>query len=233
MCGRITLTYRDRRELAEALGVDESELPADYRPRYNIAPRQDHFVLRERHEERELLVANWGLVPRWAKDDANAYKTINARAETLHTSRLFRDAFFRRRCLVPVDGFYEWAGPKGRRQPIWFHRPDGRLFFLAGLYEFWKPEGSDEWRATFTIVTTAANALIARIHDRMPVVLPDDLADVWLHTPPAQALELRQLLRPAPETLLVPRPVSPRVNDVTNDDPSLLEEVPLPAPLFA
>lgn len=231
MCGRITLTYRDRRELAEDLGVDESELPADYRPRYNIAPRQDHLILRERREERELLVATWGLVPRWAKDDSGAYKTINARAETLATSRLYRDAFLRRRCLVPVDGFYEWAGPRGRRQPIWFHRPDNRLFFLAGLYEFWRPEGGD-WHPTFTIVTTAANALISRIHDRMPVVLPEDLADAWLFTPPDRTDELRQLLRPAPEELLVPRPVSPRVNDVSNDDPSLLEEVPLHAGLF-
>lgn len=231
MCGRITLTYRDRRELAEALGVEEAELPAEYRPRYNIAPRQDHLIVRERHEGREVLVANWGLIPRWAKDDSGAYKTINARAERLEASPLFRDAFLRRRCLVPVDGFYEWAGPKGRRQPVWFHRPDGRLFFLAGLYEFWRPS-EGEWRATFTVVTTAANALVAKVHDRMPVVLPDDLADVWIHTPPEHARELRELLRPAPEGLLVPRPVAPRVNDVGNDDPSLLEEVPLPAPLI-
>lgn len=232
MCGRITLTYRDRRQLAEELEVPESAIPESYRPRYNIAPRQEHFVVRERREERELLTAQWGLIPRWAKDDRGAYKTINARAETLDTSPLYKDAFRRRRCLVPVDGFYEWTGPKGRRQPIWFHRPDGKLFFLAGLYEFWRPDPESDWLATFTIVTTRANELIAKVHDRMPVVLPDGAADVWIEAPPEAAPELKQLLRPAPENFLVPRPVSPRVNDVENDDPSLLEEVPLAVPLF-
>lgn len=222
MCGRFTLTFDDVDAIAEGLGVPRDELTM-FRPRYNIAPSDTHFVVRMRNEDREALEAKWGLVNSWTKDPKQAFKNINARAETVDTSPAFRKAFEKRRCIVPADGFLEWEGPRGRRQPYWYHRADGGLILFAGLYEWRKVKG--DWEATFTIITTDANSLIAPIHDRMPVILDGAAADEWLlphHRDPAA---LKQLLVPAPDDLLVPRRVSRRVNDVKNDDPSVLEEV--------
>ncbi len=223
MCGRFTLTYPDADLLAEQLGVPVESLAA-YVPHWNIAPSQEHLILRIKHETRELLPAKWGLVNSWAKDAKEAAKQINARAETLATRPAFRDAFQRRRCVVPADGFYEWQGTKADRRPFWFHRPDGRPLLFAGLYESWQPQPG-AWQRTFTIVTTAANAVVGQLHDRMPVILEDRDADSWMFsTTPTP--DLKRLLVPAPESVLVATPVSQRVNKVDNDDPSLLEPAP-------
>jgi putative SOS response-associated peptidase YedK len=220
MCGRFTMTYPDADLLAGQLGVPAESL-AGYAPHWNIAPTQDHFIVRIKHETRELLPAKWGLVNSWAKDARDAARQINARAETLATRPAFRDAFLHRRCVVPADGFYEWEGKKGERQPSWFHRSDGRAILMAGIYESWQPRPG-EWQRTFAIVTTRANAVVAALHDRMPVILDDRDADRWMFstTPPA---ELKALLAPPPDDALVATRVSTRVNHVENDDPSLLE----------
>jgi putative SOS response-associated peptidase YedK len=222
MCGRFTLTKEDAQELALELGVDP-DLFKDYKPRYNIAPTDPHWVVRMKYEERELLPARWGLVNSWAKDAKRAAQQINAKAETLAERPVFREAFTKRRCIVPADGFFEWVGPKTARQPIWFHREDGGLILFAGLYEFWKREG--EWEATFTIVTTEPNETVAPIHDRMPVVLPEPAVDGWLDPNEEDAEKLRGLLVPAAEGVLVATHVSPRANSVKNDDPGVLEPV--------
>ncbi len=220
MCGRFTLTRQDARQLALELGVD-AELLAGYRPRYNIAPTDPHWIVRIKYEERELLPARWGLVNSWAKDAKRAARQINAKAETLAARPAFREAFAQRRCIVPADGFFEWTGPKTARQPIWFHRAGGGLLLFAGLYEYWRSGG--EWQRTFTIVTTEANQLLAPVHDRMPVVLPEEAVDGWLD-PRAQGTDvLLRLLGPAAEDVLVATPVSPRANSVKNDDPGVLE----------
>jgi putative SOS response-associated peptidase YedK len=134
---------------------------------------------------------------------------------------MFRDAYARRRCVIPSDGFYEWRREGKERVPFWFHRDDGRPLLFAGLYESWRPR-ADEWERTFTIVTTRANELVSQLHDRMPVVLEGEAADRWMfRTTPSG--ELPGLLEPAREGLLVMTPVSQRVNSVANDDPSLME----------
>ena len=143
MCGRYTLTYRKAELLAEHLGVSVDSL-GDYSPRYNVAPTQRHWIVRMEHEDHEVLPARWGLINHWAKDSMVGYRQINARAETLSQRPAFREAFKKRRCVVPADGFYEWTGSKGARQPIWFHREDGGLLLFAGLYESWQP-APDEW----------------------------------------------------------------------------------------
>lgn len=222
MCGRFTLTYDDVNAIAEGLGVARESLTM-FRPRYNIAPTDTHLVVRMHGEEREALEAKWGLVNAWAKGPKQAFKNINARAETVDSSPAFRKAFEKRRCVVPADGFFEWEGPRNRRQPHWYHRPDGGLILFAGLYEWRKVE--DAWQATFAIVTTGANRLIAPVHDRMPVILEDEAVDEWMLPNHPRPAELKRLLSPAPEALLVSRRVSIRVNDVRNDDPSVLEEV--------
>ena len=221
MCGRFTITRRDGNMLAAELGVDADSF-VDYRPRYNVAPTQMHYVVRVKFENREVLPARWGLVNTWAKDASGAAKNINARAETVESRRAFREAFIKRRCVVPADGFFEWTGPKTARQPTWFHREDNQLLLFAGLYESWRPK-PNQWETTFTILTTDANALTRQYHDRMPVILADRDADDWMDPRAPDPLALKKLLVPAPADLLVATPVSPDVNDVDNDSPDLLK----------
>jgi len=227
MCGRFTMTHDQLELLAEDLGVRVETLP-NVRPRYNIAPTDEHFIVRMVREDREVLPAKWGLINAWAKDARRAAMQINARAETLETRPAYRKAFEKRRCIVPADGFFEWTGPKEKRQPFWFHRPDGGLLYFAGLYESWQPKPG-EWQRTFTIVTTNANELLARVHDRMPVIVAREDIDDWIG--PGVALSrVRELLAPPPADVLVARRVSDRVNSVRYDAPDLLDEVPGPPP---
>lgn len=229
MCGRFTLTRKNMEELATALDAEaRPEYAARYRPRYNVAPTDEHWIVRTKFERRELLPAKWGLVNSWQTDAKGAFKQINARSETAPARPAFREAFERRRCIVPADGFFEWTGTKQARQPIWYHPPDDALTLFAGLYESWKPPGSDDWQRTFTILTTAANGLVAPVHDRMPVILPPERVEEWLFVPPdegrrkAYAEGLRPLLVPAPDSALIATEVSTRVNAVANDDPECL-----------
>ena len=226
MCGRFTMTRRDRSELAAMLCVPESEL-GDYTPRFNIAPTQPHFVLKTKYENREAIAATWGLVNSWAKDASRASMCINAKAETIDKLPSFRGAFEKRRCVVPVDGFYEWRGPTARREPLWIHpADDGALLLFAGLFEAWQFQPG-EWRTTFTIITTSANRLLEPIHNRMPVILDEADATDWMNLREPNPLSLKRLLVPAPDNLLVVRPVSPLVNSVKNEGPELLEDMSL------
>src|ERR1700691_127974 len=150
MCGRFTITRRDGNSLAAELGVTADSF-ADYRPRYNVAPTQPHFIVRIKYENREVIPATWGLVRTGSKDASAAAKYINARSETVDTRPVFRDAFQKRRCVVAAEGFCEWTGRKRARQPTWFHRADSRLLLFAGLYEAWQKQ-RNVWETTFTIL---------------------------------------------------------------------------------
>ena len=220
MCGRFTLSVEDRGEVAAALGIPVEQVPDSWIARYNIAPMQRHFVVRQDRDDRDPVVARWGLVNHWAKDNKRASRQINARAETVAERPAYRQAFSARRCVVPADGFYEWSGPKGSRQPHWVHAREGGLLLFAGLYESWERE-PDERETTFTIITTEANALMEPIHDRMPVILADDAADEWLFEGTG-AERLQALLRPALDEVLAVRDASPLVNSVKNEGAELL-----------
>jgi len=222
MCGRFTLTRRDGNTLAAELGVSPDSF-RDHRPRYNIAPLQRHFIVRIQYEDRIAEPARWGLVNRWAKDASQASKCINARCETIEARPALRDAFRKRRCTIPADGFFEWTGPRSARRPIWFHRSDAGLILFAGLYEAWQRQ-PDEWETTFTIVTTAANATMAPYHDRMPMILNDAAADDWMNPRVDEPTALKALLVAPPDDLLVTRPVSPKLNRPKFDSAELLEE---------
>lgn len=214
MCGRFTLAAQPAL-IAEVFGL--SDVP-DLAPRYNIAPTQLSAVVRQPTADapRRLDLLRWGLVPSWADDPAIGSRLINARSETVGEKPAFRSAFRHRRCLVPADGFYEWAKTAGGKQPYHFHRPDHAPFALAGLWERrHRDEGPD--LETFTILTTAANAVVRPFHDRMPVVLPVDAYDAWLDPELDQATHLTQLLTAAPESFLVVNPVSPVVNSPAHD----------------
>ena len=206
-------------------GAPESEL-GDYAPRFNIAPTQTYFVLTTRYESRKLIPATWGLVNTWAKDASRASMCINAKAETVDRLPSFREAFERRRCVVPADGFYEWRGPKDRREPLWIHRADGGLLLFAGLYEAWQREPG-QWQTTFTIITTSANRRLEPIHNRMPVILDEAAADDWMNPREPDPRALKRLLVPAADELLVTRPASPLVNSAKNEGPELLEDLSL------
>jgi putative SOS response-associated peptidase YedK len=189
-------------------------------PRYNIAPTQDVPVVRLTREgdRRELKMMRWGLVPYWADDLKIGNRLINARAETIARAPAFREAYQRRRCLVPADGFYEWRKEGKQKQPLLIRRKDRAPFAFAGLWERWQQPDGQVLRSC-TIVTCPPNALVAEIHNRMPVILGPDAWERWLD--PA-AGDGRELLGPCPADWLDAVAVSPRVNSPANDDPECL-----------
>jgi putative SOS response-associated peptidase YedK len=215
VCGRYVLTS-PAEVIAEHFGL--AAVPG-HAPRYNIAPTQAALVVRETPEgEREAVLLRWGLVPFWAKEPSIGSRLINARAEGLVDKPAFRAAFRRRRCLVPADGFFEWRAVAGRRkQPYYVRLAAGGPFAMAGLWEQWRPPEAGEPIATFTIVTTAANAALRPVHDRMPVIVAPADYDEWLSSPNPSALLGS---RAGAELAIVP--IGTRVNDVRNDDPALL-----------
>jgi putative SOS response-associated peptidase YedK len=218
MCGRFT-QQRPTSELAEIFEAED--LALDPGGRFNVAPTDPASVVVQREDRRAVVSYRWGLQPAWA-DPKTSSKAFNARAETLATSGLFRDAFRRRRCLVPVDGFYEWLREGTRRQPMLIHDPDRVPLALAGLWTGRKDELSGEWLRTFTIVTTAPNTFMGDIHSRMPVVVPRDRWAAWLDPTPREPGELRALLEPSDDIELAAYPVVPLVNNVRNQGPELV-----------
>ena len=226
MCGRFALTSSPER-LAERFGLGEIPRLA---PRFNIAPTQEVatvLVCAERGE-RVLEMRRWGLVPGWARDPRVGNRMINARSETVAERPAFRTAFRVRRCLVPADGFYEWAGGRGPRQPYHIALTDGAPFAIAGLWERWSRQGEDVIESC-TLLTTRANERVAAVHERMPVILEAEDHERWLDPDLRDPVRLRDLLRPLPAERLVLHAVSPRVNDPRHDDPSCVAPVGAPA----
>lgn len=220
MCGRYTVTV-PLEQLAFRFGFDPAGPAGDLRPRYNVAPAQEVLAVLPDGERRLPRLLRWGLIPSWAKDPGIGARLINARIETVAEKPAFRQAVRRRRCLVPADGFIEWRRQGGRRDPFWFRLRSGEPFAFAGLWEVWTPQGGPAL-ASCTILTTAANALVAAIHDRMPVILPAEAEEDWLDpTAPAEAL-LAALREPYPAEAMEVRPANPRVNSPRNDDPGCL-----------
>ncbi|MBK8914829.1 MAG: SOS response-associated peptidase [Phycisphaerales bacterium] len=240
MCGRYTL-LTDAQQLAAEFGLAEA---VAFVQRYNIAPTQEVPVVRilqdaagqemavirqqEPGGERRLDVLRWGLVPHWSRDPKPVFRMINARAETVATQPAFRDAFRRRRCIVPASGFFEWQrlmkDGKEVKLPHYIRRRDGRPLALAGLWDRW--QGADGVVVeSFTIVTCEANELVRSLHDRMPVIL--DRADYGLWLDPASRPEdLLGLLRPCPAEWLMEGRVNPVVNNPRNDVPDCISDLP-------
>jgi putative SOS response-associated peptidase YedK len=176
--------------------------------------------------QRSLEVMRWGLVPFWAKDIKVGFANINAKAEGIENKPAFREAFRQRRCLVPVDNFYEWkkvAG--GKKQPYAIGLKGGGLMALAGLWESWHSKPSGERVRSFAIITTEPNELCAQLHNRMPVVLAPEAWPQWLGEEPADDGQLKSLLAPYPSGGMICWPVSQRVGSVKNNDPSLIEPI--------
>jgi len=232
MCGRARLSS-DVSEIKLVFSIPPDRLIPNFPPSWNVAPTDSLPVVRydPKAGQRSLDMLRWGLIPYWAKDMKVGFANINAKAEGIETRPAFREAFQRRRCLVPVDNFYEWAKtfyewaktPTGK-QPYVIALADRRLMALAGLWENWRsPAG--EWVRSFAIITTTPNELCARLHNRMPVVLKPEAWPVWLGEELAEASALKALLGPLPSDEMTCWPVSARVGNVKNNDASLVEPI--------
>ena len=219
MCGRYSLTTPVD-HLIEVFDVPP--VTFDYRPRYNIAPSQAVPVVSSDKRGARLGLLRWGLVPAWADDPVIGSLMINARAETLLDKPSFRKAAVSRRCLVPADGFYEWAKEGNRKVPYWIHSPDREPMGLAGIWERWHPNGPEPVYC-MAIITVDANEGIQHLHHRMPAIVPAVHRKAWLdaETPVADALSL---LEPY-EGVLEAYPVSTLVNSPANDEPGCIERV--------
>jgi putative SOS response-associated peptidase YedK len=224
MCGRViqTSTPEAIRRLFDAI----APVP-NAPPRYNGAPSQELMVLRRNPETRErtLQLLRWGLIPSWTKDAKGGRKPINARAETIASSPMFKAAYAKRRCLLPIDGFFEWKAIKGSKtkQPYALAMKDRSPFAVAGIWENWTRPDTDEAIRTFAVITCEANELVSQIHDRMPVIIAPTDYDRWLGQEP----DPRDLMKPFPAEPMTMWPISTRVNSPKNDDEGLLEPVTL------
>jgi putative SOS response-associated peptidase YedK len=223
MCGRFT----QQRPVSELAGIFGAEpLVDDPGEHYNVAPTDDALVVVQRADRRAVTAYRWGLIPHWAKEARVGSRMFNARAETITTSPAFRDAFVRKRCLVPVDSFYEWKKEGTVRQPYRVVQVDGRPLALAGLWAGWHDPETDAVRRTFTIITSTPNEALADLHDRMPVVVSEDAWDRWLDPAPADPGELLGLLVPNEAVDLEVYAVDRAVNDVRRDGPELIARLP-------
>ncbi|HUV76519.1 MAG TPA: SOS response-associated peptidase [Desulfobacterales bacterium] len=196
-------------------------------PNYNVAPTQKILSIVKHENKNRLETLHWGLVPFWAKDISIGSRMINARAETVAEKPSFRNAFKKRRCLIPADGFYEWKGKKGAKQPHYISSLSVEPFAFAGLWEKWTDKESDDDTVykSCTIITTAARGSIREIHDRIPVILSPEFHEKWLNTDMQDPKALKIILREGMVHDLKYHPVSKRVNAVKNNDPSCIEPI--------
>jgi putative SOS response-associated peptidase YedK len=227
MCGRARLSS-DVSEIKLVFSIPPERPAPNFAASWNVAPTDSLPVVRYdgRTGERSLDLMRWGLVPFWAKDIKVGFANINAKAEGVDQRPAFREAFQRRRCLVPLDSFYEWKKLGKKRQPYAVALVDRRLMAMAGLWESWRSPAGERLRS-FAIVTTAPNTLLAPVHDRMPVILGPENWPLWLGEAPANPDRLKALLVPYPADDMVIWPVDQRVGNVKNNDPSLIEPVAL------
>jgi putative SOS response-associated peptidase YedK len=243
MCGRYVVRKKPE-ELAQEFAVDRIDVDEPVEPDYNVAPTKNvpAILTRERRDEpgtleRQLRAARWGLVPTWAKDPSVGSRLINARVETAPEKPSFRQAFAKRRCILPALGYYEWqeqpapeGGKKPVKQPFFIHRPDESTLAMAGLYELWRdPEKERDdphaWLLTVTVLTTEATDELGRIHDRAPLIVPAEAYETWLAPQAEDADELRGFLIPATVGMQAD-PVSTAVNNVRNQGPDLIKRLP-------
>jgi putative SOS response-associated peptidase YedK len=220
MCGRYRRTT-SQEELARRYGIaisSQRDLPISW----NIAATQDVLTIRHNPEtkQRTLDPLRWGLIPNWAKDPKIAYKTINARVEKVDTAPSYRQAFKKRRCLIPCDGFYEWKKVTGGKIPYSISMTDDSPFVFAGLWEGWKDPAKDQWLHTCSIITGEPNEMVREIHTRMPVILPEDKHNSWLTGEAG-----KEILIPYPANLMKAWPIDRRVNSPKNNDSAIIVPV--------
>jgi putative SOS response-associated peptidase YedK len=221
MCGRFTITLSIE-ELMLRYYIDR-KTNRYHTPRYNVAPSQMVLAVINDGERNRIGELQWGLIPSWATDQKIGNKMINARNETLLEKASFKNLIYRKRCILPADGFFEWKKQNGKKQPMRITMKDKSIFSMAGLYDTWQREDGIKI-STCTIITTKPNHLMRDIHDRMPVILKKEDEEVWLNRSNTNAEELLSLLAPFPAEEMYAYPVSPIVGNVRNDTPECIEQ---------
>ena len=196
-------------------------------PNYNVAPTQKILAIINQDNENKLEKLHWGLVPFWANDISMGSRMINARAETVSQKPAFRNAFRKRRCVIPADGFYEWKGEKGHKQPYYITVPSGKPFAFAGLWETWVDKENDEESVykSCTIITTAASEPLSSIHHRMPAIFDPEFHEKWLNEKIQNPKNLEIILRDGLIHDMIYYPVSKLVNSVKNNDPNCIKPI--------
>jgi putative SOS response-associated peptidase YedK len=223
MCGRF-VGFRPIKELQAYFPIDVANV--EFTPNYNTAPTQEVLAITRQEDQNHLEKIYWGLVPFWAKDKAIGSRMINARSETVATKPSFRVAFRKRRCLILADGFYEWKGEKGHKQPMFLTLPDRNPFAFAGLWEIWDNKGKEEvpYRSC-TILTREASESVMPIHNRMPVILQPDSFSSWLDPDNQNVDSLHEIIKSQIFTELTSAPVSKQVNSVRNNRPDNIKPI--------
>ncbi|HEX9929306.1 MAG TPA: SOS response-associated peptidase [Pyrinomonadaceae bacterium] len=228
MCGRYVLKAEKEAIEKEFDSIVEQAKQAEQlnHPRFNIAPSQIVLAVRQFEFERIANGLKWGLIPSWAKEESIGNRMINARAESITEKPSFRNAFRSRRCIVPASGFYEWkqTGGKGAKQPFYFHLKDKPVFGFAGLWETWKTEEGEEIESC-TIITTEANAVLAPVHDRMPIIIKPEDYEAWLDPKNFDTDDLQKFLKPYPSYEMASHAVSRQVNSPSFDGEELINPV--------
>jgi putative SOS response-associated peptidase YedK len=226
MCGRTYKTYTNEELLYRYLNLKPVAFP-EIQPNYNMAPTQETWVLRANHGENEFAMMRWGLVPFWAKDikSADRYSMINAKSEEIREKRSFKAAYEKRRCLIPMSGFFEWKKEEtGSKTPYCVHLKNEPVMSLAGIWEHWKSKEETEEVTSYSIITTVANKVMQNIHARMPVILDRQDEEAWLHS--EKEGDIRGLLKPCPPEWIDAYPITPLVNSPRNNRPEVLQPVP-------
>ena len=222
MCGRF-VGFRSLDELKDFFPIDKAN--CEVVSNYNVAPSQEILAIVKHENENWLEKLHWGLVPFWAKDTSIGNRMINARVESVSEKPSFRNAFRKRRCLILADGFYEWKGEKGSKQPMFITLPDHKPFAFAGLWETWNRDDQGSIYKSCTIITTEASESISDIHHRMPVILKPQAYKSWLDPVNQDAVKLEKLLKHDIVTDLVSYPVSKQVNSTRNNDSSCIDPI--------
>ena len=220
MCGRYA-NFLTEQELVDAFAIATIADDARLAPTYNLAPTDMGIIVRQRPDGRVAEAARWGLVPTWAKDPSIGSKMFNARVETIAEKSAFRNAFTKRRCIVPANGYFEWQVTEHGKVPQFIHTVDGSPLAFAGLVEVWRQAKDDPWLVSYSIVTCAARGDMEQLHDREPIALTPEDADVWLDPESSQEDLFAALAEPGPQ--LEWHPVDKRVGNVRNNDPDLVE----------
>jgi putative SOS response-associated peptidase YedK len=227
MCGRAYQTFSDE-ELYFRYLSRRTLTPLTFAPIYNLCPTQDSPVVRLVSDQRQIDIMRWQLVPSTEPAFTTKLSTINARSESVFESRLFRDIVIRRRCIVPLSGFFEWKTEGSVKRPFKIHLREDPIMSVAGIWDMWRP-GSIHERCSFSILTTAANEFMRNIHERMPVILDRRDEDKWLDPEVHERDAIQKLLKPCPSSWLDAIEVSTLVNSAKNNSPELLRPV-LPSP---
>ncbi len=222
MCGRF-VGYRQLDELQEFFPIDRAN--CDVTANFNVAPTQEILAIYNHRGENWLDKFHWGLVPFWAKDPSIGNRMINARAETIAEKPSFKNAFKKRRCLIIADGFYEWKGPKGQKQPMLITLPDKKPFAFAGLWETWHKNDPQAPYRSCTIITTEASLSVRDIHHRMPVILNPVVYNHWLDQGNQDIADLTKILAEERLTELISYPVTKQVNSTRHNDASIIEPI--------